>query len=117
MRAEGEYPHGAITICQAPILIIGAKDNLGKIIARSLLIPIKKNKDWVFELKKTYGERILAEKIEKDFVKEIEKIIGEGKVKRKVIESQLPKSRKIKETEKLEFWRDEVGLSSFKELK
>ena len=59
MRVGGGFDYGALTIAQAPILILGVKDNFGKIKGRSLLIPIKdENEKWRFELKNTYGAGI-----------------------------------------------------------
>lgn len=112
----GTHEHGALVICEAPILILGIKDNFGKIKGRSLLIPVKdKNNKWKFELKNTYGvgreyienfakeiERNLMER-GKDYYKDEEKIIEES------IDGSLPKSKKIASTKKMEFYRDGKG--------
>ncbi|RLI90717.1 MAG: hypothetical protein DRO95_05645, partial [Candidatus Altiarchaeales archaeon] len=106
MRPEGTISHGAITITQAPILIIGIKDSQGRIVGRSLLIPVKTKDGWKFELKDVYGSG--REYIE-EFARRIEERIGEGRVSKTPIEGKLPKSKKLGSTRKLNFYRDGVG--------
>lgn len=123
MRVGGMYDYGALTIAQSPILILGVKDNFGKIKGRSLLIPVKdENGKYRFELKNTYGngeeyikdfaekiEIVLREKVE-DYHGETEKIITTDFIK-----GELPKSKKLLSTRQLEFYRDGKGTVEFEE--
>lgn len=124
MRVGGQYEYGALTIAQAPILILGVKDNFGKIQGRSLLIPVEDEKGkYRFELKNTYGVgeeyiKDFTEKIERklkeknsDYYKETEQIITID-----FIEGELPKSKKLPSTSRFEFYRDGKGLVEFEEI-
>ncbi len=117
MRVNGEFNYGALGVTLAPILVLGVKDNFGKIKGRSLLIPVKDKKGkWKFELKNTYG---VGERYIEDFAKQIERVLKEKKkdyyekdeeiLSKKLIEGTLPKSKKLPSVEKVKFWRDGKG--------
>ncbi len=115
MMVAGEYSDGALTITKGPILVLAVKDALGKIIGRALLIPIKKEKEWLFELKPVHGKG--QEQIEK-FVKKMEEKIGQGKIRKDLIKGgELPETKVLPETNESEFssfYRDGIGLENLK---
>jgi hypothetical protein len=130
MGAGGIFENFAMVVTQAPILILGVKNNSGKIIGRSLLIPIKERRyegdeegKYRFELKDTYG---MGKAHIKDFVKKMEQELrnktkdyykGVGEIITKdTVEGDLAKSKKTPSMGKLEFYRDDGGACVFEEV-
>lgn len=123
MRCGEKYDHGALTIAESPVLIIGAKDAAGRIKGRALLIPVKDREGkWRFELKNTYGAG--SESIH-DFAGKMEQILRDKKsehygkgshmIGMDVMKGELPESKKTLFTKNLEFYRDGAGLVTLKE--
>ncbi len=119
MGVGGEFQNFALAITQGPILVLGVKNNFGKIIGRSILVPIKDGKgQWRFELKDSYG--VGAEHIE-DFAKKMEQELRNKResyyektddiiTKEFIVDGKPPKSKRTSPAEELKFWREGEGV-------
>ncbi len=123
MAPGGKYDQYAFTVVEGPILIIGVKDDEGRITGRSLLIPVqnensKGEKNWYFEIKNTYGVgqediekfcQIIEENLkEKGLYKKDEKIIH-----KKIVDGKLPSKKGNSDY----FYRDGTALTQLEGTK
>ena len=131
MRVGGVFEKDVTAIAQGPILILGVKNSSGKIIGRSLLIPIKERRHegdkegkYRFELKDTYGIgkahiEYFAKKMEQELrnrIKDYYKGVGEI-ITKDTVGGDLAKSKKTPSMGILEFYRDGDGAYIIEEEK